>query len=333
MKKLKIGILGATGLVGQAMLECIEQLDLPFEELRLFASEHSAGKQVRFLQKDYLIELLTKDRLKGLDVLFGAVSADVSKQLAPMIKEANVLYIDNSSAFRMNPDVPLVIPEINLQAAINHQGMIANPNCSTIITLMAVEPIHELFGLKKMIVSTYQAVSGAGKQGMEELHQQLLAYPDSSHYPKVFQETILNNCIPSIGQICENGFSTEELKMVNESRKILNIPSLDVLCTCVRIPVLRAHSMSIYCETEKEVDLPSLMNRYQQKRGVYVSCKLPTPLRASSHFDVQIGRIRKDPSSSHGLLLWCCGDQIYKGAALNAVQIAQSLLVDPNPVI
>lgn len=327
MKPLKIGILGATGVVGRAILECIEQLSLPFSKLKLFASCYSEGKAVHFLGNDYIIESLNYDALSELDVLFGAVNSKLSKEYIELIQKSDVVYIDNSSAFRLDEKVPLIVPEINIDDASLSSNIISNPNCSTILTLMAASPIYHLFGIKKMIVSTYQAVSGAGMNAIDELVDQLSCFPDEPKSTRVFHQPIVNNCIALIGEMMNNGFTNEELKMENEARKILHDNQLEVICTCVRVPVLRSHCISLYCETEREIDLTKLMKRYRTTKGLDISHELPSPYTSSKQYDVQIGRIRLDPHSKKGISLWICGDQIYKGAALNAVQIVQSLLL------
>ncbi|MBQ7890286.1 MAG: aspartate-semialdehyde dehydrogenase [Erysipelotrichaceae bacterium] len=326
MKSLKIGILGASGLVGEAILECINYLKLPVSELRCFASERSIGTSIYFRGNDYKIEMMCESRLVDLDVLFGASSAQISKSYIDMIRKSHVLYIDNSSAFRLNENVPLIIPEINL-SDVTCQKLISNPNCSTILTLMAVYPIHQLFGLQRMFVSTYQAVSGAGKRGMDELIRSFSNESNDSLISTVFPQPILNNVIASIGEMMDNGYTSEEIKMENESRKILHCPALEVICTCVRVPVLRCHSISIYCECNTEIDVDLLVSYYNQMSGIKLSQEIPSPYHCSRRLEVHIGRLRKDAHHKNAVVLWVCGDQIYKGAALNAVQIAQSLLL------
>ncbi|MBP3399500.1 MAG: aspartate-semialdehyde dehydrogenase [Erysipelotrichaceae bacterium] len=326
MKSLKIGILGASGLVGEAILECIDYLKLPVSELRCFVSERSLGKSIYFRGNDYKFELMCESRISDLDVLFGATSAQISKLYVDMIRKSHVLYIDNSSAFRLNENVPLIIPEINL-SDVTCQKLISNPNCSTILTLMAVYPIHLLFGLQRMIVSTYQAVSGAGKRGMDELIRSFSNESNDLFTSTVFPQTIMNNLISAIVEMMDNGYTSEEVKMENEARKILHCKDLEVICTCVRVPVLRCHSISIYCECDKEVDVDLLVSYYNQISGIKLSQELPSPYHCSKQLEVHVGRLRKDHHHKNTVVLWACGDQIYKGAALNAVQIAQSILL------
>lgn len=324
---MKIGILGATGAVGRQMLECIEERNIPCEELRLFASERSKGKKMKFKGEEIAIDVADENNLKGLDYVLGAVSNAMSKYYRPMIKEAGAVYIDNSSAFRLEDEVPLVVPEINGEDALKHNGIVANPNCSTIITLMAVAPIARLSKIENMTATTFQAVSGAGIGGFHELNEQVEAIREGKEItPKVFPAQIAFNCIAEIGSYNDNGYTTEEMKMQNEGRKILHLPDLKVTCTCVRVPVYRSHSISVSVETENKVsvaDAEAAISVFPGDR--LVKDHVPTPLETSNQDIVYVGRVREDLVRENGLALWCSGDQIRKGAAANAVSIMEYL--------
>lgn len=323
---MKVGILGATGAVGRQMIECLEERNIACDELRLLASSRSAGKTMEFNGQPITIQEATPDAFNGLDVVLGAVEADHSKELAPSIQKAGAVYIDNSSSFRMDPNVPLVVPEINGADALNHHGIIANPNCSTIITMMAIAPIHRVSPIKTLITSTYQAVSGAGINGMRELEEEVKALSEGrTPEPKVFPAVIAYNCIPWIGSDTGNGVTTEEAKMGNEGRKILHNPDMKVTCTCVRVPVFRSHSISVSLACEEAVTIDQAKEAIRNAEGVkLVEDGYPMPLDTSNQDIVFAGRIRKD-EAINGLDLWCCGDQIRKGAATNAVEILEYL--------
>lgn len=320
---MKIGILGATGAVGRQMLTCLEEKNIIPEELRLFASERSVGKKLTFLNHEISLELASEERLQDLDYVFGAVSNALAKQWAPVLKKHGVLFIDNSSAFRLEDDVPLVVPEVNGEDALNHQGIIANPNCSTIITMMAVAPIQKLSPITKMVTSTYQAVSGAGIGGLSELTQQVQAInQNKSIHTEVFPKQIAFNCIPFIGSEGENGYTSEEMKMQNEGRKILHNSNMKVSCTCVRVPVYRSHAISVSLQCERPLSLMEVTQELQEAPGlIYGDDNFPTPLETSNQDLVAVGRVREDLVFDGGISLWCCGDQIRKGAASNAVEI------------
>lgn len=324
---MKVGILGATGAVGRQMIECLEERKIECEELRLLASSRSAGKTMQFNGQDIVIQEAKEGAFDGLDYVLGAVEAEHSKVMAPFIQKAGAVYIDNSSAFRMDPDIPLVVPEINGDDALNHHGIIANPNCSTIITMMAVAPIHKLSPIRTLIASTYQAVSGAGVNGMRELTEEVDAIREGKEpQPSVFPAVIAYNCIPWIGSDTGNGVTTEEAKMGNEGRKILHNPDMKVTCTCVRVPVYRSHSISVSLACEKPVSIEEAENALRAANGVkLVEEGYPMPLDTSNQDIVFAGRIRKDEALD-GLDVWCCGDQIRKGAATNAVQIIEYLI-------
>lgn len=329
MKKYVVAILGATGAVGQEMIKELEERAFPVSELRLLASPRSVGKVMYFHHQEVKVQLACDEAFNGCDIVLGAVENDISKKLAPAIKAANALYIDNSSAFRLYDDVPLVVPEVNGEDVKKHNGIIANPNCSTIIACTAVNAIHKAVGIKTMIASTYQAVSGAGVGGMRELEQQVQAISEKKPIEiRTFPYQIAYNLIPQIGSGLDNDYTTEEMKMQNEGRRIFHAPDLLVNCTCIRVPVMRSHSISITLIPEKPIDIETVKNLISHAEG----CKLvddlpnkqyPMPLDTSNQDLVYVGRIRKDITSETGITLWCCGDQIRKGAAGNAVQIAQ----------
>lgn len=324
---MKIGILGATGAVGRQMLECIEERQLPVEELRVFASERSKGKKLPFAGQELILEVVSQERLNGLDYVLGAVSNSLSKEYRPLVEKSGAVYIDNSSAFRQEDGVPLVVPEINGQDALDHHGVIANPNCSTAITLMALAPIAKLSPIKAINACTYQAVSGAGMGGISELKDEVTALTKGeSVEAKVFPAQIAFNVIADIGSPLENGYTTEEMKMQNEGRKILHLPDLLVTCTCVRVPVYRSHSIAVTVVTEEPVSVEAAEKAIAAFDGdLLVTDHTPTPLENSDKDIVQVGRLRRDLTNPNGLTLWCTGDQIRKGAATNAVQIMEYL--------
>ena len=331
MKAVKIGILGATGAVGQEMRKVLEEYEIPVSELRLLASARSAGESVKFQGKDVVIQEATDGSFEGLDYVLGAVEGDMSKRFAPAIKKSGAVYIDNSSAFRLEPDVPLVVPEINGEDALQNQGMIANPNCCTIIALMAVAGIARISPIRNMVVCTYQAVSGAGQNGIRELDQQMKALA-AGEKPEVktFATQIAMNVIPFIDAPYGNDYTKEEMKMQNEGRRILHEPELKVNCTCVRVPVMRSHSIAVTLRTERKVSVEEAKAAVAAFPGVrliedYEGRCYPTPLDTTDQDLVWVGRIRDDLTDERGLTLWCCGDQIRKGAASNAVQILKYL--------
>ena len=327
MKKYKIGILGATGAVGQEMLKVLQEYEIPVSELRPLASARSAGVPVKFNGKDVLIQEATDDSFEGLDFVLGAVEGDMSQRFAPAIKKSGAVYIDNSSAFRLDPDVPLVVPEINGADALENKGIIANPNCCTIIALMAVAGIAKLSPIEKMVVCTYQAVSGAGINGINELNAQMAALAKGEKPEvKTFATQIAMNVIPFIDAPYGNDYTKEEMKMQNEGRRIMHAPDLKVNCTCVRVPVMRSHSIAVTLRTERKVSVEEAKAAVAAFPGVrliedYEGRCYPTPLDTSNQDLVWVGRIRDDLTDENGLTLWCCGDQIRKGAASNAVQI------------
>ena len=327
-----VAVLGATGAVGQEMIKVLAERNFPIAKLRLLASARSAGKTVSFAGREVVIEEACDAAFEGMDIVLGAAENDIAKRFAPAIKAAGAVFVDNSSAFRLDPDVPLVVPEINPGDALQHNGIIANPNCSTIITLMALAPIARISPIETLVASTYQAVSGAGAEGLAELEAQAEAYPKGEPLTvKTFPHQILFNLIPRIGGVGENGYSSEEMKLQNEGRKILHLPELRVTCACVRVPVMRSHSISATFTTKRPVSVEEARAAIAAAEGVQLVDKpnsdvYPMPLETSDQDDVFVGRIRRDLVSENGLTLWCCGDQIRKGAATNAVQIAELLV-------
>ncbi len=327
---MKIGILGATGAVGRQMLDCLIEQEIPVDDLVLLASKKSAGQIIRFKDKDYEVKEVNHDSFKGLDVVLGASSNEVAKQYKDDIVKAKAVFIDNSSAFRMDDDVPLIVPEINGSDVKKHKGVVSNPNCSTIITLMAINAINKLSKVKVMIASTYQAVSGAGKGGIDELNNEI---NDIDYKPSVFPYTIAYNCIPCIGSLKDNLYTSEEMKMENEGKKILHNDDLRVTCTCVRVPVLRSHCISVSLKCERALSVTEVREALSKEDGVILyddvlDNKYPMPLVTSDQDKVYVGRIREDRVLEGGISLFCSGDQIRKGAASNAVQIIKCLYED-----
>ena len=323
---MKIGIVGATGAVGRQMIECLEERDLKIDELRLFASSSSVGKKISFKDEEITVQEVKDDSFEGLDYVLGAVGNQLAQQYWPLIKKANAVFVDNSSAFRLKEDVPLVVPEINGEDALKHSGLIANPNCSTIITMMAVAPINRLSKIKYMYASTYQAVSGAGQKGIEELEEQVEKLGNNESFiPKTFRKQIAYNCIPEIGSYIDNDYTTEEMKMQNEGAKILHLPELKVSCTCVRVPVYRSHAISVDLVCEDKLDLDDVKKAIGSFPNVEYRDDIPTPLEVADRDIVYVGRLRRDLCNDNGINLWCCGDQIRKGAATNAVEIIEYL--------
>ena len=325
-----IVIVGATGAVGVEVLGCLKMLDFPEGKLRLVASERSAGKVMETPWGAVVLEEISEEVFQESDMAIFSAGGDISKEWRERVVAAGCLMIDNSSAFRYEDDVPLVVPEINAAAALEHHGVIANPNCTTAIAAVALWPLHQEFGLKKIIVSTYQATSGAGAKGMQELLDQTpVALVGGEVVPEIFAHQIALNIIPHIDKFQENGYTKEEMKVAWETRKIFGAPNLAVSCTCVRIPTLRAHSEAIVVETEKVVSVERARELLEAAPGVEVvddpeTNSYPMPLNASGKYDVEVGRLRQNlVFGDHGLEFFVSGDQLLKGAALNAVQIAK----------
>lgn len=333
MKKYNVAILGATGAVGREMLKVLEERKFPINELILLASKKSAGLNMQFGDKEIEVKEASINSFNNVDIVLSAVSSAKSKELTPYAVEAGAIVIDNSSAFRLDKNVPLIIPEINHEDLYNHHGIIANPNCSTIIALTAINEINKYAKIKRMIVSTYQAVSGAGNKGINELTNQVDAMVNNKDIViEAFKYQIAFNLIPHIGDFNEDGYTQEELKMQNESRKIFHNKDLKVNCTCVRVPVYRSHSEAITIETEDEISPEKAKELLKNASGVKLVDDIdnniyPMPLDSSNQDLIYVGRIRRDFSNQNSLSMWCCGDQIRKGAATNAVQIAESLII------
>ena len=338
MKKFNTAIVGATGAVGQEFLKLIEERNFPFGELKMLASSRSAGKKINFMGKDFTVEETTEKSFDGVKFALFAGGA-ASKLFAPAAVKSGAVVIDNSSNFRMDPNVPLVVPEVNPQAIARHKGIIANPNCSTIIMVMALKPLYNISKIKRVVVSTYQAVSGAGREGMDELKSQLDALARGekieakilpvAKLDKHYQ--IASNLIPQIDVFKENLYTKEEMKMVDETKKIMEDDALKITATTVRVPVYRSHAESVNVEFENEVSVEAARAALKNFPGVILCDNpdemiYPQPLETSGKDDVAVGRIRKDFSIEHGLNLWVCGDQIRKGAALNALQIAEYMI-------
>ena len=332
MKQYTVAVLGATGAVGQEMIKILQERNFPVGKLKPLASARSAGKTLRFKGEDVVIEEARDEAFQGVDIVLGAAENDIAKKFAPAIVKAGAVFVDNSSAFRLDPNVPLIVPEINPEDAKNHHGIISNPNCSTIITVTAVNALNALSPIRTMTASTYQAVSGAGAGGPIELMNEVEALSKGETYePKVFSHQIAFNLIPQIGGEQFEGYTSEEMKMQNEGRKIMHLPDLRVSCTCVRVPVVRSHSISVSLHFDKHISVQEARETIAKAPGCRLVDDLankqyPMPLDTSNQDIVFVGRIRPDLTDDNGLCLWCCGDQVRKGAATNAIQIAELLL-------
>ena len=332
MKLYTVAILGATGAVGQEMMKILEERNFPVGKLIPLASARSAGKTMKFKGEDVVIQEACDTAFEGVDIVLGAAENDIAEKFAPAIVKAGAVFVDNSSAFRLDPNVPLIVPEVNGEDVKNHKGIISNPNCSTIITVTAVNALNSIAPIKAMTASTYQAVSGAGANGPIELMNEVEALREGKTYePKVFSHQIAYNLIPQIGGEQFEGYTSEEMKMQNEGRKIMHLPELNVSCTCVRVPVVRSHSISVTCAFDRPVTVAQAREVIANAPG----CKLvddlknkqyPMPLDTSNQDIVFVGRIRPDLTNPNAICLWCCGDQVRKGAATNAIQIAELLV-------
>lgn len=332
MKQYTVAVLGATGAVGQEMIKILQERNFPVGKLKPLASARSAGKALRFKGEDVVIEEARDEAFQGVDIVLGAAENDIAKKFAPAIVKAGAVFVDNSSAFRLDPNVPLIVPEINPEDVKNHHGIISNPNCSTIITVTAVNALNALSPIRTMTASTYQAVSGAGAGGPIELMNEVEALSKGETYePKVFSHQIAFNLIPQIGGEQFEGYTSEEMKMQNEGRKIMHLPDLRVSCTCVRVPVVRSHSISVSLHFDKHISVQEAREAIAKAPGCRLVDDLankqyPMPLDTSNQDIVFVGRIRPDLTDDNGLCLWCCGDQVRKGAATNAIQIAELLV-------
>ena len=332
MKTYTVAILGATGAVGQEMIQILQERNFPVGKLLPLASQRSAGKKVLFRGQEVTVEEARQEAFQGVDIVLGAAENDIAERFAPAIRAAGAVFVDNSSAFRMDPEVPLVVPEVNPEDVKDHKGIISNPNCSTIITVTAVNALNAISPIRSMVASTYQAVSGAGAGGPVELMNEVMALGHGKTYePKVFSPQIAYNLIPQIGSEKELGYTSEEMKLHYEGRKIMHLPQMNVSCTCVRVPVVRSHSISVRLHFDRPVSVEEARQAIGKAPGVKLvddlrSGQYPMPLDTSGQDLVFVGRIRPDITDPNGLCLWCCGDQIRKGAATNAVQIAELLL-------
>ena len=332
MKLYTVAILGATGAVGQEMMKILEERNFPVGKLIPLASARSAGKTLKFKGQEVTILEACDEAFEGVDIVLGAAENDIAKRFAPAIVKAGAVFVDNSSAFRLNPDVPLIVPEVNAEDAKNHKGIISNPNCSTIITVTAVNALNKLSPIQAMTASTYQAVSGAGAGGPIELMNEVEALSKGETYePKVFSHQIAYNRIPQIGGEQVDGYTSEEMKLQNEGRKIMHLPELKVSCTCVRVPVVRSHSISASIKFAAPVTVEQVREVLATAPGVKLvddlgSKQYPMPLDTTNQDLVFVGRIRPDLTDPNGICLWCCGDQVRKGAATNAIQIAELLV-------
>lgn len=332
-KNLKVAIVGATGAVGQELIRLLHRRDFPFGELIPLASARSAGKSINWEDKSWIIREATPDVFEGMDVAIFSAGASISLKLGPEAASRGCIVVDNSSAFRMDPEVPLVVPEINAHVLKDQTpGIVANPNCSTTVALMGLYPLHQAFGLKRFFISTYQAVSGTGASAIRELEEQTGALMGGGEYaPDVYPHQIAFNLLPHVDSFLDDGYTKEEMKMLNEGRKILEHPDLQVSCTCVRVPVMRAHSMSINAEFENPVSVEAAREAINGFAGVELkddpaNLVYPMPVDYTEKVQCGVGRIRKDTALDNGLALWVVGDQLWKGAALNAIQIAEVLV-------
>ncbi|NLL71377.1 MAG: aspartate-semialdehyde dehydrogenase [Epulopiscium sp.] len=327
MKKVNLAIVGATGMVGRTFLEVLEKRDFPIENFYVFASARSAGKTITFRGKEYVIEELTEQSFdRPIDIALFSAGGSISQKFAPIAASKGCVVVDNSSAWRMDPNVPLVVPEVNPEDIKKHKGIIANPNCSTIQAVVALKPIHEYYTIKRIIYTTYQAVSGAGMGGWADLEEGLKGNP-----PKKFPHPIANNCLPHIDSFLDNGYTKEEMKMVEETRKIFHAPDLKITATTVRVPVFNGHSEAINVEVEKPFELEELKGIFKKAPGIIVQDDpqndiYPLATETTGKDEVFVGRIRRDESVENGINLWVVADNIRKGAATNTIQIAELLV-------
>jgi aspartate-semialdehyde dehydrogenase len=327
-----VAVVGATGAVGIEMIKTLEKRNFPVGKLTLLASSRSVGKQLKFKGEEFAVTELTKHSFSGVDIALFSAGGSISKEYAPLAAQAGCVVIDNSSAFRMDPDVPLVIPEINGSDVAGHKGIIANPNCTTAITLMALYPLHQAFGCKRIFASSYQAVSGTGAKAIAELERQVAQVVHGQSVTReVYPHQIAFNVLPHVDSFLPSGYTKEEMKMENEGRKIMHHPTFRASVTCVRVPVYRAHSVAVSAEFERAVSVESAREVLDRAPGLQVvdepaKNQYPLPLYLAEQYDCAVGRIRKDCAMDNGLCFWVAGDQLLKGAALNAVQIGEELL-------
>lgn len=332
MAGLNVALMGATGAVGQEMLKTLEARNFPVTTLKLLSSARSAGKKVQFRGQELTVEELNADSFKGIDLVLASAGGSVSKEFAPIAVAAGAVVVDNTSAFRMDETVPLVVPEVNGDALDSHNGIIANPNCSTAQMLVAIAPIHRKVGIRRLVISTYQSVSGTGQKAIDEcLKQSKDILEGREPEAKVYPHQIAFNVLPHIDVFEDNGYTKEELKMINETRKIMNAPEIAITATTVRVPVLRGHSEALNIETVEQITPAEVRELLSQAPGVVVMDDpaknvYPTPVYAEGRDDTFVGRIRKDLSHPNGIEMWVVSDNLRKGAALNAVQIAEEML-------
>ncbi len=335
-KKYNVAIAGATGAVGGAMLDVLQRKNFPINELRLLASERSVGKKIIFAGRELTVQLLSKEAFTGIDIALFSAGATRSLDFAPAAAAAGAVVIDNSSAFRMDPEIPLVVPEVNPHAIARYskRGIIANPNCSTIQMLVALKPIHDKVGIKRLVISTYQAVSGTGAKAIEELQAQVHAYAAGQAMEhKVYPHQIAFNCLPQIDSFLDNGYTKEEMKMVNETRKIFEDDTIGITATAVRVPVFYGHSEAVNIETREKISAAEVRELLAQAPGVQLIDeptlgRYPMAIDCEGKFETLVGRIREDESIANGINLWIVSDNILKGAALNAVQIAEYFIAN-----
>ena len=341
MKNYKLAVVGATGVVGRTAIKVLEEKNLPISSYAFFASKRSSGKKINFKGKEYVIRELNENSFdEGFDFAIFSAGGETSKKYAPIAASTGCIVVDNSSAFRMDDDVPLIVPEVNPEAIKSHKGIIANPNCSTIQAVVALKPLDDKYNIKRIVYSTYQAVSGAGRNGIDDLENGIKNFEEgdniniakSNNYElKKFPYPIFNNCLPHIDVFLDNGYTKEEMKMINETRKILSRPNLPITATTVRVPVFNSHSESINVEFEKDFDLDELKNTLRNFPGIIIEDepsknKYPLATNASGHDEVFVGRIRRDFSVKSGINFWVVADNIRKGAASNAIQIVEKLI-------
>jgi aspartate-semialdehyde dehydrogenase len=327
MKKVNVAVVGATGMVGRMMLKILEERNFPIDKFYVFASKKSAGSEIEFKGMKYPVEELTENSFdRDIDIALFSAGGDTSLKFAPIAASKGVVVIDNSSAWRMNKEVPLVVPEVNPEDVKWHKGIIANPNCSTIQAVVALKPLHDKYGIKRIVYSTYQAVSGSGVKGVSDLEEGLKGNPN-----KFYAHPIANNCLPHIDVFMENGYTKEEIKMIDETKKILNDQSLKVTATTVRVPVFNSHSESVNVEFKNDFKLNELVDLLKNSPGIIIEDDVknnvyPLAINASGKNEVFLGRIRRDESIDYGINMWVVADNIRKGAATNAVQIAELLI-------
>lgn len=333
MKEYKLALVGATGVVGREARKVLEEMKLPISKYVFLASSKSAGTKIEFMGKEYEVKELKEDSFdEGFDFAVFSAGGETSKKYSPIAASKGVIVVDNSSAFRMDKEVPLVVPEVNPDDISKNKGIIANPNCSTIQAVVPLKVLDDKYKIKRIIYSTYQAVSGAGKKGIEDLENGIEEYKNETKYElKKFAHSIFNNCLPDIDIALENGYTKEEEKMINETRKILGKPDLPVTATCVRVPVFNSHSESINVEFENEFELNDAVKALKEANGIIVQDNIenheyPIPTSCSGHNEVYVGRIRRDFSVKNGLNFWCVADNIRKGAATNALQIVKYII-------